>query len=284
MFHGPSPHLLRRILLTPAGILSAGLLDTQAFLQRSTSTQSYLDGLPGPVAALTDTVLKVDGTDLPVHRAILAINSSVFADLFAYALSRRSKTTTRLEIPLVDDDVEDVRIALGYLYRGCAISSSSALQLKSCDDAKSLVKFAHKYSIRSLLDACETYLVNCLQHLEHGVFFTDTKAWVDWTALAEECELDTLLAHCELFMINDKGRSKLCHTAMTSDKISRQCLLRMLRGLQLRQRKADDFITGIYDNMAKASPEDGVHKACKCIPSTKPNHSVSIAKLRDWKK
>ena len=121
-----------------------------------------MEGLPGSVAALTDTILKVDGNELPVHGAILAVNFPVFADLFAYALSRKSKTTKRLEIPLVDDELQDVCTALGYLYRGCAAFNSSSLQLKSPDDAKSLVKFAHKYSIKGLTEACESYLVDCL--------------------------------------------------------------------------------------------------------------------------
>lgn len=82
---------------TDAGKLSSALLDThgQSFRQRSRSgsMQTYMEGLPESVAALTDTILKVDGTDLPVHRAILAVNSPVFADLFAYALSRGSRSS-----------------------------------------------------------------------------------------------------------------------------------------------------------------------------------------------
>ena len=166
-----------------------------------------MEGLPASVAALSDTILKVDGTNLPVHRAILAINSPVFADLFAYALSRGSKTS-RLEIPLVGDEVLDVRTALEYLYKGCTICSSSALLLKSSDDARSLVKFAHKYNITSLVEACETYLVDCLQQTGHHDFFTSTEALVEWTALAEECELNTFLAHCEVFIMHNWDRNK----------------------------------------------------------------------------
>lgn len=250
-------------------------------MKRSGSTQSYMEGLPGSVAALADTVLKVDGTDLPVHRAILAFNSPVFADLFAYALSRRSKTTTRLEIPLVGDEVEDVRTALGYLYRGCTTCSSSTPQLESTDDAKSLVKFASKYSIKSLVGACESYLIDCLQN---GDFLNTTEAMVTWTALAEECELNTFLAHCELRMINNRDRSKWCHPAMTSNKISRRCLLRMLRGLQFQQRKSDDFITGMYGKMAKEPEAQRLQKTLGCIPISRPDHSVPVSKLMDWKK
>lgn len=245
--------------------------------------QTYMEGLPESVASLTDAILKVDGTDLPVHRAILAINSPVFADLFAYALSRGSRGS-RLEIPLVGDEVPDVRTALEYLYKGCTICSSSALHFKSSDDAKSLVKFAHKYNIRSLVEACETYLVGCLQQTRHHDMFTSTEAMVEWTALAEECELNSFLAHCELFMMNDRDRNKWSHPAMTSDHISRRCLLRMLRGLQLQQKKSDDFINGLYDKLVQDPQAEQVQKALGCIPDTRPDHSVSIAKLMDWNK
>ena len=250
-------------------------------MKRSGSMQSYMEGLPGSVAALADTVLKVNGTDLPVHRAILAFISPVFADLFAFALSRRSKTTTRLEIPLVNDEVQDVRTALGYLYRGCTVCSSSAPQLESTDDAKSLVKFASKYSIKSLLEACETHLTDCLQHED---YLSTTDAMVEWTALAEECGLNTFLALCELQMINNQDRRKWCHPAMTSNKISRRCLLRMLRGLQFQQRKSDDFITCMYEQMAKDPEAEQVQRTLGCIPCTRPHHSVPISKLMDWKK
>lgn len=255
--------------------------------------QTYMEGLPESVAALTDTILKVDGTDLPVHRAILAVNSPVFADLFAYALSRGSRSS-RLEIPLVGDEVLDVRTALEYLYKGCTVCSSSELHPKSSDDAKSLVKFAHKYNIRSLVQACETYLLACLHQRGPSDFFTSAEAIVEWTALAEECELATFLAHCELCMMHDRDRSKplWSHPAMTSDHISRRCLLRMLRGLQLQQRKSEDFITGLYDSMVQDSQAQSqteaqteqVQKALGCIPDTRPDHSVSIAKLMDWNK
>ena len=242
-----------------------------------------MEGLPESVAALSDTILKVDGTNLPVHRAILAINSPVFADLFAYALSRGSKTS-RLEIPLVRDEVLDVRKALEYLYKGCTICSSSELHLKSRDDAKSLVKFAHKYNIKSLVEACETYLVGCLQQTGQQNFFTSTEAIVEWTALAEECELHTFLAHCEFFMINDRDRNRWSHPSMASDHISRRCLLRMLRGLQLQQRKSDDFINGFYDKLVGDPQAEEIHKTFGCIPDSRPDHSVSVAKLMDWNK
>ena len=241
-----------------------------------------MDGLPESVAALTDTILKVEGTDLPLHRAILAINSPVFADLFAYALSRGAKPS-RLEIPLVGDEVVDVRTSLEYLYKGCAICSSSTLYLKSSDDAKSLVKFAHKYNIKSLVEACETYLVDCLQQPGHHDLFRNTEAIVEWTALAEEFELDTLLAHCELFMMSDRDRHKWSHPAMTTDHISRRCLLRMLRGLQFQQKKADDFINGLYDKLPVVL-EPQAEQVLGYIPNIRPDHSVSIAKLMDWSK
>ena len=245
--------------------------------------QTYMEGLPESVAVLTDTILKVDGTDLPVCRAILAVISSVFADLFAYALSRGSKSS-RLEIPLVGDEVPDVRTALEYLYKGCTICSSSALHLKSNDDARSLVKFAHKYNIKSLVEACETYLVGCLQQTGHHSFFTSTEAIVKWTTLAEECELDHLSGSLRARYDNDWDRNKWSHAAMTSDHISRRCLLRMLRGLQLQQRKSNDFINGLYDKLVQDPQAEQVQRTLGCIPSTRPDHSVSIAKLMDWNK
>ena len=68
----------------------------------------------------------------------------------------------------------------------------------------------------------------------------------------------------------------------------------MLRGLQLQQRKSEDFITGLYDSMMQdpqaqtetrtEAQTEQVQKALDFIPDTRPDHSVSIAKLMDWNK
>ncbi len=160
----------------------------------------YMDGMPAAFADMSDAILLVDDAKLPVHKAILAANSAVFAELFMTASAQQSHSL--LEVPLPGDTIWDVYTALKYLYKGCTLCTSSSPEIKSTDDAKALVLFAHKYGIQNLLDACECYLVELAQGdmsddgPEDLCLFTNNDAIASWTELAGTCELDTLLAYC----------------------------------------------------------------------------------------
>ena len=198
-----------------------------------------MHGLPTEFVEMTDACLIVDGASLPVHRAILAANSTVFAKLFNCATTKKpmpapepsalrlaqvsgncqTSNTTQLQVPLKGDNIWDVCTALIYLYKGLVFSSSPS-EITSSADARALVKFAHKYDIKSMLEACESYLIELVNKdmasctAENYRLFLTNEDVVSWTALAEEYNLDNLLAHCELFITQDNDSQfvvRSCH-------------------------------------------------------------------------
>jgi len=152
----------------------------------------------------------------------------------------------RLRVPLVDDTSSEISTVLGYFYRHCKFSTGlGPLQLKSPDDARALIKFAHKYNIEGLLPGCEAYLVDEVQKMSpqnEWVLFKRNELVVAWTELAEQCGLKRFLAYCERFMIKDHDESFWHDPAVKADRLSHDCLLRVLRGQQVYRRKAKAYI------------------------------------------
>ena len=210
-----------------------------------------MEGLSAPFADMTDTVLIIGEARLPVHRAILAANSAVFADMFIAAGRDESASSSyKMEVLLHGDKPQDVHTALTYIYRGCTVCRASPPELMSIDDTQSLIRFAHKYDIKDLLDVCEAYMVELVKAdlvtaaaRDYKLFKTN-QCLVSWTALAEECNLDTLQAHCELFMINDSDEKLWCHPATCSEQLSRRCLQRMLHAMQSNRFSCGGFRGG----------------------------------------
>lgn len=244
----------------------------------------YMDGLPAAFADMADTILMVDNARLPVHRAILAANSGVFAALFISATA--GQLTPMLEVPLLDDAMWDVYTALMHLYKGCTVITPSTPEIRSAEEAKALVRFAHKYSITSLINASEDYLVELAQDDVAGdlvvsgenCLFDTNEALVSCVVLAEACSLKRLLAHCELFMIKSKDMTVWYDSAVTSNKISNSCLLRMLRGAQIFMRTSEQYFP--RERHRDKRPMGFTSPGLKALS---PEH-VSIATLMEWNK
>lgn len=250
----------------------------------------YMDGLPAAFADMSDAILLVDDAKLPVHKAILAANSAVFAELFMTASAQQSNSL--LEVPLPGDRMWDVYTALKYLYKGCTPCASSSPEIKSTDDARALVLFAHKYGINSLLDACEEFLVKLAQgDMSDGGtkgfhLFTSFDAVASWTELADDCNLDILLAQCELSMIKDADMDLWCDPAMTSGKISRSSLVRMLRASQLfiHRSTKDQAKYNHIDRLINGGKPITVTHAVQRLSAAALDHHVDIATLMQWKR
>lgn len=203
------------------------------------SSNSHMGHQPSAFVELADTSLVVEGTQLSVHSAILAANSRVFAEMFSEAKGQQQYLTQQLEVQLPGDTFIDVYTALEYLYKGCTIWLASDFKISGFSDAMSLAKFAHKYEIVPLLQACEAYLVQRLQNMAFdviGIQLSPACSNIDAIAriidLAETCNMKKLLAHCEFVMIKTGDRDLWSHPAMLSDAVSRHSLLRMLRAFQ----------------------------------------------------
>jgi hypothetical protein len=194
----------------------------------------YLDDLPEQFAQLADVTLIAEGVELPAHQAILAANSPFFGDIFLSS-SEDNKGTSRgrLRCPLPGDKLDDVLTVLRYCYQSCTLFSSNKPRLESAKDACSLARFAHKYDMQALLRECETFLTTRAKAVEASHDTLDITSVIEWTALAEECGMTRLVAHCELVMAKSWDTSLWQDNRLTdTDSISRACLLRVLRAAQ----------------------------------------------------
>ncbi|KAL3135629.1 BTB/POZ domain-containing protein 9, variant 2 [Trebouxia sp. C0009 RCD-2024] len=194
----------------------------------------YMAQLSAAFANMADVKLLVEGQPLPAHSMILAANSKVFAEMFTKATAQQPDSSQQLEVPLPGDTLKDVSTALDYLYKGCTVWLATTLVIHVPEDAVSLAKFAHKYGVEPLLQACQDHLVKNLKQYIAGADKSVPTGTVmaHLIDVAETCEMRELLAHCELFMIKSNNSNLWTDHAMVSDQMSRHSLLRMLRALQ----------------------------------------------------
>ena len=192
---------------------------SRIFTQSNTNTDDFGQN-SADFQGLTDATLIVEKQQLPVHKAILAANSSTFGKMF-----RACPGEERCSVVRLDDSLLDVCTTLKYLYDGCTVHSAS--KLKSIEDAYCVTKFAHKYDMKALLKQCEAYLVK--QAAIPGTLFSQPGATVRWTLLAEKCEMRRLLAHCELCMAKKTDDSFWTDPAEKAMQLSSDSLLRMVR-------------------------------------------------------
>ena len=219
--------------------MASGFQDKRGFADFSNVTkvvhkQQYLHGFSEQFTKLTDVTLIAEGVELPAHQAILAANSPFFGDLFLSAPEgQHDRPGAKLRCPLPGDSLDDVLTVLRYCYQNCTLFSSSKPRLQSAKDACSLARFAHKYDMQALLQECEIFLTAKAKAVETLQDTLDITSMVEWTSLAEECDMAQLLAHCELIMAKTWDTSLWQDSRLTyADNISRACLLRVLRAAQ----------------------------------------------------
>ncbi|KAL3158794.1 hypothetical protein ABBQ32_011521 [Trebouxia sp. C0010 RCD-2024] len=187
-------------------------------------------------ASLADAHLVIEGIRLPVHSTILAANSDILAQIFAEATAQHP-TQRQLEVPLPGDSLRDVSTALRYFYKGCTVWLANALEISEALNTISLAKFAHKYGIEPLLQACQDSLIIAVQ-LNPESAGSETLRTQYWTIMAqvvdvaETCGMWKRLAHCEFCIIANEHSDFWTHPAMLSDQVSKHSLLRMLRSFK----------------------------------------------------
>ena len=133
--------------------------------------------------------------------------------------------------------------------------------------------------------------------------FTNVEALVSLLILAEGCGMDKLPAHCELFMIKLQDKNfQWQHPALMSDRISRHCLLRLLRGAQhhmvnseariadLRAQVSDQPATVTQGSLGFGDPRPasnpfgfGAYNQVNDISREEIRH-ISINTLMEWAK
>ena len=190
-----------------------------------------MHGLSEAVTHSADVLLVVEQQEFPAQQFLLAANCEVFASMLLEAADKGSRspgTGRRLRIPLTGDSANDVTAALRFLYRSI-VCNGALPTLSSVEDAIGLAKFGHKYQSTGFSAISENYLVEQAQ--SDPSLLTDPKSLAVCISLAESCKMHNLLAHCELHMINSSSEEFWQQTAVHCEHISKQSLLRVLRGL-----------------------------------------------------
>lgn len=102
--------------------------------------------------------------------------------------------------------------------------------------------------------------------------------------------MEELLAHCELFMLKLQDRNFWQHPALMSDRISKQCLLRLLRGAQYHMLSSEARIAQIQEKF-QSTVQQGTIGFGSFGPSNRVNHisheggrHISIDTLMEWGK
>ncbi len=116
---------------------------------------AHMQGVSDTFANMVDALLVLENTELPIHKNILAANSKVFADAFTAAscVADQTHPSGKVSVRLYGDSLSEISTFLTYLYKGCLFGKTP--DLDCLEDIRVLVKIAHKYSMASVLSACE---------------------------------------------------------------------------------------------------------------------------------
>ena len=162
---------------------------TDELLSLLSTSAIYMSSLPASFQEMADVLLVVEG-DLPAHKAVLAANSTVLADLLTSLATAASRLKAGLpEIPMLGESLQDATTAL-------------------------------------------TNLIPKVRERDYNgeyVMRTTNQAVVSWTALADECGLSKLLAHCEDFMIRDDDKTLWHDEALSHQLLNLQGVMYHVR-------------------------------------------------------
>ena len=259
-----------------------------------------LPGLTEQFASQTDAYLYVDAKFVPVHSAVLAVQSPVFADMFKLASDNDTtahRRNGRVCLPMTSHSFVGVCAAIKFLYQWTTSdweNTPSKDIWKDIDTAQAILQFAHKFNMKSILKDCDLCLSKKAQEkyapLGGNLFdaTTESDAVVLWAALAEECKLTELLSHAELFMAkNMTPTSWLCDsTYPATSQLSSPCLFRVLRAAQLYTNHYKKAQCLTHTNQKQTRCQH-CNKYCltpigSCSPAAAAVEYVRAEDLRKW--
>lgn len=263
-------------------------------------------GLPEHSARLADAHLVVQGKHMPVHSALLALGSPIFADLFITAAEDpavRSRDEG-LSVAMAGHTIADTGAVLRSLYQRSALplTNTPSKQLwKSVDAARPIVKFAHKFNMKSVLEECDSCLSEKAQDGDGRVMFSTSEAVIAWAELAEECDLKHLLACTLLFMVKAMDPAFWQPDSFAKHNLSQACWTRLMQAAQHNMRDSARIFqtqqqtigTPPHDIQIKCYDKyrGGAHPLhqCWCVRCNGPpkaafpaGEHVSIASLMSW--
>ena len=200
-------------------------------------------GLSEQFARLADAHLIVQGKHMPVHSVLLAVGSPISADLFITAAEDpavRSKDDG-LSVAMAGHTIADIGAVLNYLYQRSAypLTNNPSKQLwMSVDAARPIIKFAHKFNMKSVLEECDSCLSENAQDGDGQVMFSTSEAVIAWAVLAEEYGLKRLLACTLLFMVKALDPGFWQPNSFANHNLSQACWMRLMQAAQHHMRES----------------------------------------------
>ena len=224
---------------------------------------------------MADAFLEVAGVQIPVHKAILALASPVFATAFEAAAKTAHTVqggSPKLVVPITDTAVADVRAALSFLYQrnGATQTDPHDILRKSAGTAEPTLKFAHKYDMQAILSSCDRFLSSQSTVLDGKFLFPDANATIAWTYLADHCGLSALSAQAELHIVKHSDTALWKSHAFDKHHLSQSCFLRILRAAQVHKDACNKTLEefglkqGISANARLCCDMHAVYKATAC--------------------
>lgn len=260
-------------------------------MQGSLDQHLHCSGIPQQSVLLADAHLVAEGQQIPVHKSLLALGSPVFSDWFLSA-GQADSSTDKDCYPMPGHTVADICASLKFLYQRTAVQSAETPGKdlwKSVADAQPIIRFAHKFDMQTILQECDTCLSQKAGEADGKGIFKDNVTAVAWAALAEECDLSTLLANAELFMVKNADPEFWQSPGFATHKLSSTCMLRMLRAAQHNMVSWSNNLA--VGNAAHATWARQYCRRCQaghvwcpmCNPDNKPTGShASISTLISW--
>lgn len=211
-----------------------------------TPTEGFVGGLDAHLAGLckqfasqTDVCLLVEGQQIRVHSALLAVHSSVFADIFSTAQAENAAAMTskdaKLCVTMAGHTVSDTCSALEYLYQrsSSSLTNTPSKQLwQSINKGFPVITFAHKFDMKDILEECDTCLSEKAQEKQGKLIFSSTDVTIAWAALADDCGLKRLSSEVELFMLKCSDTKFWQSDSFAAYQLGQASLLRVLRAAQ----------------------------------------------------
>lgn len=254
--------------------------------------------LPEQSACLADAHLVVQGKHMPVHSALLALGLPIFADLFITAAADPavSSRDEGLSVAMAGHTIADTGAVLRYLYQRSAfpLTNNPSKQLwMSVDAARPIIKFAHKFNMKSVLEECDSCLSEKAQDGDGQVVFSTSEAVIAWAELAEECDLKHLLACTLLFMVKAMDPAFWQPDSFANHNLSQTCWMKLMQAAQHSMRDSARIFQAqeqtidtprLYIHTSCCGGYNGWCVKCKGLPKAAfpAGGHVSIATLMSW--
>ncbi|KAL3136635.1 hypothetical protein ABBQ38_005876 [Trebouxia sp. C0009 RCD-2024] len=209
---------------------------------------AHLAGLSQHFAGQTDACLLVDGQQLRVHSALLAVGSTVLSEIFSTAQAGSADERNKdgkFCVTMAGHTLSDTCAVLKFLYERITLGldSPSKRLWQSLEKARLIIHFLHKYDMKGIMQECEHCLCEKTEEADGRLIFSSTDVTIAWANLAEKFSLNKLQSKVELFMVT-------CVDAdfwqSATQQLSRTCLSMVLQAKELERAAMNAYFASHY--------------------------------------